>query len=77
MVPAYLHDRDKHFTDILVPTIDTVRATWFLNLVNNLQKPVVLVGETGTSKTALIQEFLRNLDPEKYVCSFTSKCSFF
>ena len=67
LVPAYIHDRNKHFSDILVPTIDTLRTTWFVNLMNDLKRPVVLVGETGTSKTAIIQDFLRGLNPEKFV----------
>ncbi|XP_018050925.1 PREDICTED: dynein heavy chain 10, axonemal [Atta colombica] len=66
LVPMYVHDRQKNFSDILVQTIDTLRTTWFVNLMNNLQRPVLLVGETGTSKTAIIHEFLRNLNPEKY-----------
>lgn len=67
LVPTYFHDRQKNFSDILVQTIDTLRTTWFINLMKNLQRPVLLVGETGTSKTAIIHEFLRNLNPEKYV----------
>jgi len=67
LVPTYVHDRQKNFSDILVQTIDTLRITWFVNLMNNLQRPVLLVGEIGTSKTAIIQEFLRNLNLEKYV----------
>ncbi|KYQ51703.1 Dynein heavy chain 10, axonemal [Trachymyrmex zeteki] len=66
LVPIYVHDREKNFSDILVQTIDTLRTTWFVNLMNNLQRPVLLVGETGTSKTAIIHDFLRNLNPEKY-----------
>ncbi|KAM0726763.1 Dynein axonemal heavy chain 10 [Formica fusca] len=66
LVPTYLHDRQKIFSDILVQTIDTLRITWFVNLMSNLQRPVLLVGEIGTSKTAIIHEFLRNLSPEKY-----------
>ena len=55
------------FNEILVPTVDTVRTTWLLNLMNQVNRPVLLVGETGTSKTATIQAFNRNLDVEKYV----------
>ncbi|XP_011694340.1 PREDICTED: dynein heavy chain 10, axonemal [Wasmannia auropunctata] len=66
LVPAYLYDRQKNFSDILVQTIDTLRTTWFVDLMSNLERPVLLVGETGTSKTAIIHEFLRNLSPEKY-----------
>lgn len=55
------------FSEILVPTIDTVRTTWLLKLMKGEDRPVLLVGETGTSKTATIQAFNRNLDAEKYV----------
>ncbi|XP_076299453.1 dynein axonemal heavy chain 10-like [Lasioglossum baleicum] len=66
LVPGYVHDREKNFSEILVPTIDTLRTTWFIQTMNNLDRPALLVGETGTSKTAIIQEFLRNLASEKY-----------
>lgn len=32
-----------------------------------IKQPVILVGETGTSKTAIITNFLRNLDPTHHV----------
>lgn len=54
-------------SDILVGTMDTMRVTWFIELMNSRDKPVLLVGDTGTAKTAIIQEYLRNLDPESYV----------
>lgn len=64
LVPAYVHDREKRFSEILVPTIDTVRTTFVLKLMNKVHQPIILVGETGTSKTAIIQDFLRSLDQE-------------
>lgn len=67
MVPEYVHDRKKHFSDILVPTMDTLRTTWFVQIMNERERPALLVGETGTSKTAIIHEFLRHLSAEKYV----------
>nr|XP_031841739.1 dynein heavy chain 10, axonemal [Nomia melanderi] len=66
LVPNYVHDRQKNFSEILVPTIDTLRTTWFIRTMNNLDRPTLLVGETGTSKTAIIQEILRNLSSEKF-----------
>lgn len=67
LVPAYVHDRRKSFADVLVQTIDTLRITWLVNLMCDLRRPVLLVGESGTSKTAIVHEFLRNLKPEKFV----------
>ena len=63
-VPEYVHQADQKFNEILVPTVDTVRNTWLLELMVLIRRPVVLVGETGTSKTATTQNFLRNLSPE-------------
>lgn len=67
LIPNYIHDRNKRFSDILVPTINTLRTTWFVQMMNERDRPALLVGETGTSKTAIINEFLRNLSADKYV----------
>ena len=63
-VPEYIHNPKLKYNEILVPTVDTVCNTWLLELMVKIKRPVVLVGETGTSKTATIQNFLRGLDPE-------------
>ena len=67
VVPEYIHAPAKKFGEILVPTVDTVRTTWLLQLQVNIRRPVVLVGETGTSKSATTANFLRGLDPESTV----------
>ncbi len=67
VVPEYTHNPDMKFNEILVPTVDTVRSDWLVNLMVGIHRPVVLVGETGTSKTATVQNFLRNLDADAYV----------
>ena len=72
MVPTYVHNPDLKFYEILVPTVDTVRATWLLEMMVNIKRPVVLVGETGTSKTATIANFLRTVDQDSHV-SFHSE----
>jgi len=72
MIPDYVHKPEMKFNEILVPTVDTVRNTWLLQLMIRVRRPVVLVGETGTSKTATTQSFLRGLDPEAYVCYCTT-----
>ncbi|KAF2892470.1 hypothetical protein ILUMI_13689 [Ignelater luminosus] len=78
LVPKYVHDRERRFTEILVPTVDTCRITYVLKLMNEVKRPVILVGETGTSKTAIIQDFLRQLNPEAYIIlniNFSSRTS--
>jgi len=60
-VPKYVHNPEMKYNQILVPTIDTTRTTWLLNLMVSIKRPVVLVGETGTSKTATIQVSWNNV----------------
>ena len=62
LVPAYNHDPGKRYNEILVPTIDTVRTEWLLNLMYAVKRPTLLVGESGTSKTATTLSFLRKLN---------------
>ncbi len=66
-VPQYEHKVGLKFHEILVPTVDTVRNTWVLELMIKIKRPVVFVGETGTSKTATIQNFLRKLNSDTSV----------
>lgn len=67
VIPEYVHDPEKKFSEILVPTVDTVRTTWLLELMVRIKRPVVLVGETGTSKSATTANFLRGLDKDSTV----------
>ncbi|XP_058491324.1 dynein axonemal heavy chain 10 [Solea solea] len=61
LVTKYIHNPEMKFSDILVPTIDTTRASWILEQMVKIKQPVLLVGESGTSKTATIHNFLKNL----------------
>ncbi|TRY94050.1 hypothetical protein DNTS_011956 [Danionella cerebrum] len=67
MVSQYIHNPEIKFIDILVPTVDTTRANWLLEQMVKVKRPVVLVGESGTSKTATIQNFLSNLNTDKTI----------
>ncbi|KAK4813186.1 hypothetical protein QYF61_014017 [Mycteria americana] len=64
LVPEYIHKPQVKFLDILVPTVDTTRTTWLLEQMVKIKRPVVLVGESGTSKTATTQNFLNNLNKD-------------
>ncbi|XP_050426983.1 dynein axonemal heavy chain 10-like [Adelges cooleyi] len=67
LVADYEHNPSTKFSEILVPTVDSTRVTWILSFMNEVKRPVILVGETGTSKTATMQNFLRTLDPSQYI----------
>ena len=64
LVPEYVHNPEKRYNEILVPTVDTVRNEWVLNLMYSVKRPCLLVGEAGTSKTAVTQSFLRKLNAD-------------
>lgn len=67
LVPAYIHNPERKFYEILVPTIDTCRSDWLLQLCYRIKRPILFVGESGTSKTATIYSFLRKLNPDQNV----------
>ncbi|XP_028270606.1 dynein heavy chain 10, axonemal isoform X2 [Parambassis ranga] len=64
LVATYIHNPEMKFADILVPTVDTTRASWILEQMVKIKNPVLLVGESGTSKTATIHNFLKNVDAD-------------
>ncbi|XP_013925275.1 PREDICTED: dynein heavy chain 10, axonemal-like, partial [Thamnophis sirtalis] len=67
LVAQYHHSPAVRFIDILVPTVDTTRTTWLLEKMVKIKRPMVLVGESGTSKTATTQNLLRKLNPDTNV----------
>uniref|UniRef100_UPI000FC45FB7 Dynein axonemal heavy chain 10 n=1 Tax=Bos taurus TaxID=9913 RepID=UPI000FC45FB7 len=76
LVPEYVHSRERKFVDILVHTVDTTRTTWTLEQMVKIRQPVLLVGESGTSKTATTHNFLKNLNEETNIVlmvSFSSR----
>ncbi|XP_061907302.1 dynein axonemal heavy chain 10-like isoform X2 [Entelurus aequoreus] len=60
LVAKYIHNPDMKFFDILVPTVDTTRTSWILGQLVKIKKSVLLVGDSGTSKTATIHNFLKH-----------------
>ncbi|KAJ3359470.1 Dynein heavy chain 10, axonemal, partial [Kappamyces sp. JEL0680] len=77
-VPAYQHNRQLPFHQILVPTLDTVRHTWLLEKLVSFRKPTLFVGEVGTSKTVTVSNYLRSLPADKNIVlniNFSSRTS--
>ncbi|NXY12857.1 DYH7 protein, partial [Atrichornis clamosus] len=61
------NDKNVKIQDIIVPTMDTVRYTYLLDLFITHGKPLLLVGPTGTGKSVYVKDkLMNNLEKERY-----------
>ena len=61
----------KNIRQMIVPTMDTVRTNYLLEFCVKYKRPVLIVGPTGTGKSAYIQNYLmNNLSKEEYMAFF-------
>ena len=51
----------------MVHTAETTRVRFFLDLLMEKQRPVMLVGNAGCGKTVLVGEKFASLDPDQYL----------
>ena len=63
LVEDYTPPADGKFSSILVPTLDTVRSAYLMNIVFSYKLPLLFIGESGTAKTVTIQDELNKKDP--------------
>lgn len=66
-VPKYEPQLDQLFQNIVVPTADTMKHKWLLNLHMKQRKPVLYVGSAGTGKTTIIKDYFLSVDKETTV----------
>jgi dynein heavy chain len=59
-------DKTVQYNDIIVPTVDTCRYAYLLELLQTHNVPVLFVGPTGTGKSAYTSKKLANGMPEEY-----------
>jgi len=60
-VPAFEFNKELPYFQLMVPTIDTVRYAYCLDLLLNIQKPCFFTGETGVGKSVIIQNKLNQM----------------
>ncbi|XP_071830856.1 dynein axonemal heavy chain 1-like isoform X2 [Apostichopus japonicus] len=61
---------EMSYSDIIVPTADTVRGSYILHMLVTNKKQVMCVGETGTGKTLTISDKLLKNMPKDYISHF-------
>lgn len=63
IVPAYDPPVDAYLvTKVFVPTVDSKRLSFMLDLLVRNQRPALLVGNAGTGKTTIVQHYLKSTD---------------
>jgi len=64
VVPKFEYDPELPLQAALVPTAETVRIRFWIDMLIKASVPVLLVGAPGTGKTALILNKLKSLDDD-------------
>ena len=64
-VDHYKYVDGELFESIVVPTTETVKNKFLLDLHINRGKPILFVGTAGTAKTTYIKDYFRDVDKEK------------
>ncbi|XP_074775748.1 dynein axonemal heavy chain 3 [Athene noctua] len=57
-------------SELIIPTMETARQTFFLKTYVEHNVPLLFVGPTGTGKSAITNNFLLQLPREKYIPNF-------
>nr|XP_046240546.1 dynein axonemal heavy chain 1 [Scatophagus argus] len=61
---------ETNYADIIVPTADTVRMSFLMDLLLTNKKPVLCIGPTGTGKTLTMSDKLLKNMPAEYITHF-------
>ncbi|RKO94585.1 dynein heavy chain and region D6 of dynein motor-domain-containing protein [Blyttiomyces helicus] len=66
-VPTYEHDSEMPLSAVLVHTPETTRIRYFLDVLADNGKPVLLVGNAGCGKTVLMQDKLYSYGEDRLI----------
>ncbi|KXS10801.1 hypothetical protein M427DRAFT_103173 [Gonapodya prolifera JEL478] len=66
-VPTYEHDPEEPLQSVMIHTAETIRIKYFLDLLADNGKAVLLVGNAGCGKTVLIQNKLKSYSEDRLI----------
>eukprot|EP00854_Cymbomonas_tetramitiformis_P003966 gene3966-4937_t len=61
VVPDFVYDSKTPYFEMLVPTMDTVRYAFLLEILLEVQKSALFTGDTGVGKSVIVASSLSNL----------------
>ena len=61
IMPPYQYSPTLSFVDVLVPTVDTVRFGFIMELLLSVNRAVLFTGPTGTGKSAVAKHTLTSI----------------
>jgi len=70
IVPPFQYLKDQSFSEILVPTMDTVRYSFILETLLEIEHPVLFIGASGTGKSVILQDCLNRIQGPKNLVPF-------
>jgi len=62
----YAVSANKLFSDIIVPTQDSIRYTYLLDILMKQDIHTLFTGDTGTGKTVNVQQYINTLSSKQY-----------
>ncbi|XP_047143157.1 dynein beta chain, ciliary isoform X1 [Hydra vulgaris] len=66
-VPQFEFDPEMPLQAVLVHTSETIRIRYFMDLLMEAKRPIMLIGNAGCGKTVLVGEKFASLDPDKMI----------
>jgi len=67
LTPEFNTEYEGLFSNLVVPTAETTRQTFLLNIHVAAKKGMIYVGSAGTGKTTIIKDYFAHLDKESTI----------
>jgi dynein heavy chain len=66
-IPAFTIPKGTQFHQLIIPTVESLRTAWFMNLMSTNKKHILFTGPTGTGKTiSIVNEININFSNDQY-----------